>query len=84
MALKKKESVVSSEMDSFEDEINVPPLPSAFQIVFRCRDCDYVWRLEMELPASLVVFYHQNTKCYSCKNSNIEMDIVPKTESRKL
>ena len=70
---------INSEMDSFE-EINVPPLPSAFQIVFRCRDCDYRWKLEMELPALLAVFYRQNIKCYSCRNSNIEMDIISKTE----
>ena len=64
------------EMD-FED-ITVPPLPSAFQVIFRCKDCDYRWKLEMELPVSLSVFYRQNLKCYSCKNSNIEMDILPK------
>ena len=76
---KDKPNSSNKEMDAFED-INVPPLPSAFQIVFRCRDCDYVWKLEMELPVSLAVFYRQNVKCYNCKNSNVEMDIIPRTD----
>lgn len=67
----------NNDMEAFED-INIPPLPSAFQIVFRCRNCDYVWRLELDLPAPLTNFYKQNCKCYHCQNISIEMDIIPK------
>ena len=77
----KLENGISKEMNDPYQEINVPPLPSAFQIIFRCRDCDYEWKLEMDLPASLVMFYRQNAKCYSCKSTNIQMDILPKTEN---
>ncbi len=69
----------NEKMNEFED-INVPPLPSAFQIVFRCRDCDYTWRLQMELPALVKVFYSQNKCCYNCKSVNIVMDITPMSE----
>jgi len=67
----------NNEKMEFED-ITVPPLPSAFQVIFRCKDCDYRWKLEMELPVSLSRFFRQNSKCYSCNNTNIEMDIIPK------
>ena len=72
---------VDKDMDAFEKESwNVPPLPSKFLITFRCRDCECSWKLAMELPALIKVFYEQNRRCYSCNNMNIEMDIIPAVE----
>lgn len=62
---------------SGRDMSEFPSLPSGYAIIFRCRDCEYRWRIEVELPALVEIFYEQNKKCYGCKNTNIEMDILP-------